>query len=219
MSISERRTSIPSNSILNPEQQRVIDSIEDSLRRTVPPEIFNRAGEIISRHTESRQFDILNFSHRKLNDQEREEVGQLYKKEWLTERELGIKFNVSHITIDNTLRAQGIKRRPVGPNPPNIVYMPSNEALASLYEKGLTCKEIGDRLGVDEHTIHRRLHETGIKLRPASPRPIELPTEEIARKYNDGKSSLELGTEYNVDDKTIRKRLRSAGVEIRRPGG
>lgn len=218
MSLSERRTFIPTNSILNPEQQRVIDSIEDSLSETIPPEIFNQAGEIISRHTESRQFDILNFSQRKLNDHEGEEVGRLYKEEWLTERELGIKFNVSHVTIDNTLRVLGIKRRSVGPNPPEIIHLPSDETIAALYNQGLTLEEIGKSLGVDDSTIRKRLQRADIKIRPASRRPLELPIEEIAKKYNAGKSSNELGTEYSVDGVTILRRLRSAGVEIKPDG-
>ena len=93
------------------------------------------------------------------------------------------------------------------------INLPMKEII-SYYESGMPATKIGEKYGVGQNTILKRLSENGVKIRP---KKINLPMEEIISEYESGMTTYQLGEKYGVHNGTIRHRLKKIGVKLRPP--
>ena len=101
---------------------------------------------------------------------------------------------------------------------PKKIELPIEEII-SYYQSGMSPTKIGEKYGVGQNTIYRRLKENGVKIRSSrSMNRIDLPTEEIISEYQSGLSTTQLGEKYGVHSNTIQNRLKENGVKLRYRG-
>lgn len=172
MSAIERRGGIPANhnNLLSPEEQGAVDTIEGSLRKIVPPEIFDQAAEIVTLHLDQYGPEVLNFARRgpepKLNNEQKKKVARLYSKDKnKTTDELAEQFEVSATTVWKTLVELGIERRRGHmPKGKEVRKLP-NKYLFDRYAEGDSLSKLADEFLVNKETIRRRLAKRGIRIR------------------------------------------------------
>jgi len=225
MSSIERQGEIPSNNdnLLSPEEQNAISSIERSLREIIPRHIFDKAEEIVSQHFDQGHGQLLVF-FRKLSDEKQREVGRLYSKDKdKTTRELGEQFEVSHVTIFNTLEELGVELHTTGMSKGHEIRKLPTQHIADRYDEGDSLTRLGADYEVDRSTIKRRLVKAGVIIRSSAEQSaLEaqtmdnlLPSDEIlVAQLELGISTSELAENYGVEPSIIKKRLKRAGVKI-----
>lgn len=76
--------------------------------------------------------------------------------------DLSQRFRISKETVNQIVRRRGIPLRPRGLSPEQVVEG------ERLYRSGLSLARVGERLGVDARTVHRRLLESGVEMRGSS---------------------------------------------------
>ena len=129
----------------------------------------------------------------------------------MTIYQIADKYGISSSTIQYRLKKNGVKLRPRGGK--KRIDLPMEEII-SEYESGLSTYQLGEKYGVDDSTIYKRLKENGVKLRSCGGK-INLPMKEIISEYQSGLSALKLAEKYGVGDSTIYKRLEENGVKLR----
>jgi len=230
MSSIERQREIPSKheSLLNPEEQRVIDSVERSLRDIIPEDIRNQATRIVSTHGEIYTSELLNFARLgrppKIGENQKLEMAQIYEEDdETTLKSLGEQFDLSHEHIRRLLKEQGVSLRHTGR--PFKLVVEKRKEVARLYQKGdpMSTLELGEKFEVSRTTISNSLEEQGVNRRPrGTPKGLEiigLPMEIIEQQYtSDRKTIEELSQEYPASAMTIWRRLKKRGVKMRNRG-
>ena len=87
------------------------------------------------------------------------------------------------------------------------------DQIISEYESGMGSYQLGEKYGVSEFTIRRRLRENGVEIRNVG--KLDLPISQIISDYGSGMNSVKLGEKYGCCPKTILSRLRENGVKTR----
>ena len=100
-----------------------------------------------------------------------EELRKLYEEEKLSMAQIGEKFGVCSITVLQRFKKLGIPRRGKREGTlirflPRRKYKGSLEELKRMYLKEkLSCRQIGEKLGITRGTVNYYLKEYGIKMR------------------------------------------------------
>ena len=91
-----------------------------------------------------------------------------------------------------------------------------DEEIKKLYiEEGLSTYQIGEKFGVSDSTIGRRLKKQGVKVQDKNIRN-DLDDEEIKNLYiKDGLSTYQIGEKFGFSDVTISNRLKKQEIKLR----
>ena len=86
--------------------------------------------------------------------------------------------------------------------------------LVAAYGAGMRIRNLANRFGIHEATVHEHLNRRGVDRRP-SPGLTPDQLSQAAIHYASGESLRTVADRFGADPETIRTRLRNAGVEIR----
>ena len=89
------------------------------------------------------------------------------------------------------------------------------QEVISLYQAGVSPKEIGEKLGVYNNSVTRLLRKRGIERTQAAPRVSSETVQYIIQKYQDGVSSEILAKELNINSSTVLRILKRNNIEAR----
>jgi len=98
--------------------------------------------------------------------------------------------------------------------------VPMRERALTLYESGLSCREVARLLGKEPHpsptpqTVARWARQAGVGRPPGDRRKVHLHAE-AKRLYEAGWTIVQVANKYGVSQDTVLKRLREAGATIR----
>lgn len=120
---------------------------------------------------------------------------------------LGEKYGVSHGTIRKRLKEAGVRK--ITAKERNMMNFPLEQVI-SEYQSGMTLIVLGEKYGVSETTIRKRLIEAGVQERVRGRKKIDLPIDQIWSDYESGMTVSELAEIYGVSKDTIRTRLKEA---------
>lgn len=156
------------------------------------------------------------------------EICELYRKGYST-KDLGLKFNVSSVTVIKILKANNIDRRQCD-ELFAFFSREQEEAVINLYITGTPTQSIADMYGCSKVTIERmfrkrgvemvrgrigRLHEEGLS--PYYWSELRKKGVSLADSYYSGKSVQELADHYKTSRDLMEDILKENGVEIRHP--
>ena len=98
---------------------------------------------------------------------------------------------------------------------PNFRDDLDDKEIKKLYiEKGLSTVQIGEKFGVSDSTISRRLKRQGVKVQDKNIRN-DLDNEEIKKLYiEEGLSTYQIGEKFGASDGTISTRLKKQGIKV-----
>lgn len=65
-------------------------------------------------------------------------------------------YGIHRVTVGEVLKREGVRMRRQSPTEAQVSEM------IRLYSEGLSLKKVGDRLGFDAGTVHRRLKENSV---------------------------------------------------------
>lgn len=147
-----------------------------------------------------------------------DDLKALYENQRWPIRKIADHFFVSEPWVRNRLRRAGTKMRT---QPERHTKPVDNTHLQHLYERGLTLRATGYRVGLDDSTVGRRLERAGVPRRTGGghqgPEPrLDVTVEEVKRLYVDEWLTLtEIARLLDASPTTIANRLDSAGVPRR----
>jgi len=90
------------------------------------------------------------------------------------------------------------------------------DELVTLYLEGANAKELGEKFGINYHTVTAHLVRRSVPLRRRGLAPEH--AAEAAQLYEDGLTLIEVGRKFSVSQDAIRRTVADAGVTIRRRG-
>jgi hypothetical protein len=90
--------------------------------------------------------------------------------------------------------------------------------IKELYASGLSTIEVGERVGLDNSTVFRKLSAAGVAMRSTTDYAAKVDEVEMASRYEAGRSIPSLAAEYRITGGRVREILSEQGVQIRRPG-
>jgi hypothetical protein len=94
-------------------------------------------------------------------------LAEVYHRQDMTIAEAATHFGVSEEYVRRRVAEAGLTRRP-GPFAPRSAWSPDvlQARAGKLYEKGMTMREVGARLGVSTSTVSAALHAAKVPVRP-----------------------------------------------------
>ena len=156
------------------------------------------------------------------------QIKHLYYTEKKSATEIAEIFGCDPVVIYNHMKKNGMQRRPYS-EAQKIRYardglnLDLTEIVRLYFEEHLSLEEVGDRLGVSDDTVRKRLLAAGYvprkrgelrRLRTSSFTDTDLA--EMERLYcEEGQSSAEIASRYNCSDMVVRKYLKQHGVRLR----
>jgi tRNA1(Val) A37 N6-methylase TrmN6 len=89
------------------------------------------------------------------------------------------------------------------------------QEVISLYQSGISPKEIGEKLGIYNNSVTRLLRKHGVERTQAAPRVSPEHTQYIIQKYQENVSSEILAKELNINSSTVLRILKRNNIAIR----
>lgn len=89
------------------------------------------------------------------------------------------------------------------------------QEIISLYQSGMSPKDIGEKFGIYNNSVTRILRKKGIERNQAAEKVNEENVKYIIEQYKNGKSTIELSKELNIADSTVSRILNRNKVDIR----
>lgn len=146
-----------------------------------------------------RNFDIpLRDEPRKLKyDNDLDDIVSLYYEDGLSAFKIGEKYNTSHNIIINLLHRHGYKTR----NMSDAQFVSHHIDVSEIFydadklnklhnELKISCKDIGDLIGVSAGAVRRQMHRFGLHTNDCSESKVGLLTGESHPNWKGGKTSL-----------------------------
>lgn len=96
--------------------------------------------------------------------------------------------------------------------------MSLQDEVVTLYERGLTTRQVSAELGVSAMTVVRALRKRNRKARPRHAHMYRLTSanaKELAREYAAGANTRDLQRKYNVSDSTVIRCVKNEGYLVR----
>jgi DNA-binding transcriptional regulator LsrR (DeoR family) len=141
-----------------------------------------------------------------------ERLRKLYWEEEMSLREVAAETAVSYDTIRNRFHENEI---PVRDSRQGGVEVADESRLRELYrDESLSTRDIGEKFGVSQTTVRRRMEKYDIPLRD---RRVELPDEPRLRKlyWDEGLSTYDLAEKFGVSQNTVIDRMEENGIPRR----
>lgn len=136
---------------------------------------------------------------KKYTDADIDQIVDMYLNKKMSANQIAMQIGTSHKAVLNYLRDRGIETR--GLQAAQLNYngkklhedLNNPDLLRKLHwEDGLTCKDIGERYGVDAGTVRRQMNKIGVKTKTNSESKIGLMTGENHPNWKGGITPLNL---------------------------
>jgi len=129
----------------------------------------------------------------------------------MSPKQLAKKYGVSEVVIRSRLKEAGVRK--ITAKERNMMNAPM-EQIISDYQSGMSLKKLGEKYGVSNNTIRKRLIEAGVQQERRGRKKIDTPMAQIWFDYESGMSPKDLGEKYGINHQTIRNRLKEAEKEL-----
>lgn len=89
------------------------------------------------------------------------------------------------------------------------------QEIISLYQDGISPKEIGEKLGIYNNSVTRILRKNNVERNQAAPKVTQDQTKQILEKYQQGISSEAIAKELNIYGTTVLRILKKNNIQIK----
>ena len=149
-----------------------------------------------------------------------ERIKTLYYVEKKSQREIADILGCSRTVIARRMKGLGLTvRSKSDERKKRLIEVDLSEIVRLYFEKRLSAREVGKRLGMSESTVAERLKKGGYQLRKARPpRFSDKDLSEIKRLYFEQEMTLvEIAARYNCPYRTFLRHLKAQGIQLRKP--